>query len=240
MQASQAALPVAPVWPASALLPFAPPSLQLPSKRQIMAKILREREEAAAMKQDPVFVDPDAEARARLQALKAGGAAPPPPFKTAQDELRELEERERAAEEARQAAAAAAQRPQDGAAPAAAPALPEDGIEGEGGGEQEGGGVGCVDPTAGMNARQRKLHELQQRMKAARKANEHAVVAEKRKQAAGKVEAAGGGDGGPPRQGSSQKWFEEKQKRKVRLRCTAALQGPSKGPPAQPAMAARP
>ena len=54
------------------------------------------------MKQDPVFVDPDAEARARLKAMQGGGG-PALPFKTAQDELRELEERERkvAAQEAR-------------------------------------------------------------------------------------------------------------------------------------------
>jgi pre-mRNA-splicing factor SYF2 len=75
-----------------------------------------------------------------------------------------------------------------------------------------------------MNSRQRKLYELQQRMKAARKANEHAVVAEKRKQAAGKAEAAGGSDGGAPRQGSSHKWFEEKQKQKVCLHHRAAHQ----------------
>ncbi|EFN54389.1 hypothetical protein CHLNCDRAFT_31767 [Chlorella variabilis] len=50
-------------------------------------------------------------------------------------------------------------------------------------------------------------------MKAARKANEHAVVAEKRKQAAAKSDAAAG-DGGGARQGSKRKWFEEKQKRK--------------------------
>ena len=35
-----------------------------------MAKILKEREEAAAAKRDPTFVDPDAEARARLKALQ--------------------------------------------------------------------------------------------------------------------------------------------------------------------------
>ncbi|KAI7840251.1 hypothetical protein COHA_006033 [Chlorella ohadii] len=113
---------------------------ELPSKRQIMAKILREREEAAAMKQDPSFQE---------------------------------------------------------------------------GGEGEDGGAYSVDPTAGMNARQKKLWELQQRMKAARKANEHAVVAEKKKAAAAKA-AEGGpeGGGGAGAGGNKRKWFEEKQKKK--------------------------
>ncbi|KAL4429581.1 hypothetical protein ABPG77_008630 [Micractinium sp. CCAP 211/92] len=192
---------------------------ELPSRRQIMAKILREREEAAAMKQDPVFVDPDAEARARLKALQGGAALP---FKTAQDELREIEEREKA-EAARQASAAAAAgaaaaqqlaadaaepapvRRQDGAAPAS------DGEQGEEAAEGDHGGL--VDPTAGMNPRQKKLWELQQRMKVARKANETAVVAEKRKQAAAKADAAGGDE--RPAQGSKRKWYEEKQKKKA-------------------------
>lgn len=199
-------------------LPHHPPSPQLPSKRQIMAKILREREEAAAMKQDPSFVDPDQEARARLRALTAGGGAPALPFKTAQDELRELEERERQEELARQGAAG-------GGAPAAAAAGGEDGEErrqdgaaAAGGGEQadgegEGGGY-SVEPTAGMNARQKKLWELQQRMKAARKANEHAVVAEKKKAAAAKA-AEAGPEGGGGAGGNKRKWFEEKQKKKV-------------------------
>ncbi|PSC68358.1 peptidyl-prolyl cis-trans isomerase CYP19-3 [Micractinium conductrix] len=187
---------------------------ELPSRRQIMAKILKEREEAAAAKRDPTFVDPDAEARARLKALQGGGAGGGAlPFKTAQDELRELEEKERAEAEARQAGAAPAAapaRPQDGAAPAAATGEQS---EREGG---EGDDGHLPDPTAGMNPRQKKLWELQQRMKAARKANEHAVVAEKRKQAAAKADAAAG-DGGAPgdRQGNKRKWFEEKQKKKA-------------------------
>ncbi|PRW59726.1 peptidyl-prolyl cis-trans isomerase CYP19-3 isoform X2 [Chlorella sorokiniana] len=193
---------------------------ELPSKRQIMAKILREREEAAAMKQDPSFVDPDEEARARLRALTAGGAKPALPFKTAQDELRELEERERQEELARQAAAGGApalavaaasdedgeERRQDGAAAAG-------GGEQKGGDGEEGGAAYSVDPTAGMNARQKKLWELQQRMKAARKANEHAVVAEKKKAAAAKA-AESGPEGGGGAGGNKRKWFEDKQKKK--------------------------
>lgn len=213
-------LPAMHVWPF--LL------LQLPSKRQIMAKILKEREEAASLKQDPVFVDPDAEARARLKALQGGGdgggaaaaaggeGGAKAPYKTAQDELRELEEKEAAEAAARQAAATTAaaqqQRQQLGAAPAAPQA--GDGEEAEDGGEGGEGGE-FVDPTAGMSGRQKKLFQLQQRMKAARKANEHAVVIEKRKQAAKKADAAAGDGAGGDRQGSKRKWFEEKQKRKV-------------------------
>ncbi|KAI3435791.1 hypothetical protein D9Q98_001849 [Chlorella vulgaris] len=200
---------------------------ELPSKRQIMAKILKEREEAASLKQDPVFVDPDAEARARLKALQGGGdgggaaaaaggeGGAKAPYKTAQDELRELEEKEAAEAAARQAAATTAaaqqQRQQLGAAPAAPQA--GDGEEAEDGGEGGEGGE-FVDPTAGMSGRQKKLFQLQQRMKAARKANEHAVVIEKRKQAAKKADAAAGDGAGGDRQGSKRKWFEEKQKRK--------------------------
>ena len=39
-----------------------------------------------------------------------------------------------------------------------------------------------ADPTAGMSAREKKMYELQQRLRQSRKANENAVIAEKRKQ----------------------------------------------------------
>lgn len=39
-----------------------------------------------------------------------------------------------------------------------------------------------ADPTAGMSAREKKMHELQQRLRQSRKANENAVIAEKRRQ----------------------------------------------------------
>ena len=39
-----------------------------------------------------------------------------------------------------------------------------------------------ADPTAGMSARERKLYALQQRLQQSRKANESAVVAEKKRQ----------------------------------------------------------
>lgn len=62
-----------------------------------------------------------------------------------------------------------------------------------------------VDPTAGMSERQKKLFELQQRLKASRKANQTAVVAERRrKQAPTNTEATEG-----------RKWYEEKKKRRA-------------------------
>lgn len=42
-----------------------------------------------------------------------------------------------------------------------------------------------ADPTAGMSARERKMYELQQRLRQSRKANENAVIAEKRRQQVG-------------------------------------------------------
>ena len=39
-----------------------------------------------------------------------------------------------------------------------------------------------ADPTAGMSARDKKMYELQQRLRQSRKANENAVIAEKRRQ----------------------------------------------------------
>jgi len=39
-----------------------------------------------------------------------------------------------------------------------------------------------ADPTSGMSSRERKMYELQQRLRQSRKANENAVIAEKRRQ----------------------------------------------------------
>ena len=62
-----------------------------------------------------------------------------------------------------------------------------------------------ADPTAGMSERQKKLFELQQRLKASRKANQSAVVAERRRK-----QAPEGADVASDKR----KWFEEKKKRK--------------------------
>lgn len=39
-----------------------------------------------------------------------------------------------------------------------------------------------ADPTSGMSSREKKMYELQQRLRQSRKANENAVIAEKRRQ----------------------------------------------------------
>jgi hypothetical protein len=49
-----------------------------------------------------------------------------------------------------------------------------------------------VDPYAGMNPKQHKLYELKQKMNAARKANENAIIAERKRQ---RVRRAGGRSG---------------------------------------------
>lgn len=68
--------------------------------------------------------------------------------------------------------------------------------------------LGCTDgadPTAGMNPRQKKLWELRQKLRASRKQNQDAVVAEKRRQARPEgAEAAH----------EKRRWFEEKKKRR--------------------------
>jgi peptidylprolyl isomerase len=215
---------------------------ELPSRRQLLAKVRAERAEEAALREDPTAVDPDQEARARLRALREGAAggggarargAPAIPVKTAQEELREIEAAERAAA----AAAAAAALPEGFEEPEAAAAAGP-GRDSEAGGEAGGAGAdadadagaGAGDPTAGMSARQRRLHDIKQRMHQARRANESAVVAEKKKQqlAQARGRAAGGDDGGGGGGGggeggnagasegmSQRKWHEEKERRKA-------------------------
>jgi hypothetical protein len=57
--------------------------------------------------------------------------------------------------------------------------------------------AGGYDPTEGMNPRQRKLWELQQKLAASRKANHNAVVAEKRRKVL--AQGAWGASAGPLR-----------------------------------------
>jgi len=38
------------------------------------------------------------------------------------------------------------------------------------------------DPMAGMNARQRKMYELKQKLRVGQKANQHAVIAERKRE----------------------------------------------------------
>jgi pre-mRNA-splicing factor SYF2 len=63
-----------------------------------------------------------------------------------------------------------------------------------------------TDPTAGMSAREKKLWELQQRLRQSRKANQMAVVAEKKR-----LQKPEGHDSAA----AKKNWFEEKKKRKA-------------------------
>ena len=50
--------------------------VQLPSRRQILAKLEAEKQALADLKKDPIALDPDAESLARLKALKAEAQRP--------------------------------------------------------------------------------------------------------------------------------------------------------------------
>ena len=61
--------------------------MQLPSRRQILAKLEAEKQALADLKKDPIALDPDAESLARLKALKGEAerpAKPQLPIRTAQ------------------------------------------------------------------------------------------------------------------------------------------------------------
>lgn len=50
--------------------------VQLPSRRQILAKLEAEKQSLADLKKDPIALDPDAESLARLKALKGEAERP--------------------------------------------------------------------------------------------------------------------------------------------------------------------
>ena len=122
-------------------------------------------------------------------------------MRRAQDDLAEAEAGASGRGAAGSAPADAAPgREADGAAQPAGEAQGSDGAEADagdrGGGRGDSGGAGGpagddgegypaaqqgYDPTEGMNPRQRKLWELQQKLAASRRANQDAVVAEKRR-----------------------------------------------------------
>ncbi|BDA48692.1 probable peptidyl-prolyl cis-trans isomerase at N-terminal half [Coccomyxa sp. Obi] len=173
---------------------------ELPTRRQVLAKLAAEKQALADMKKDVIQVDPDEESRQRLRQIRGEVDAPmkaAPPARTAQDDLAEADGSTAAAAAAEPplGEAAAVSAPEaDGGAAAAQPEEDSDEDLNEG-----------ADPTAGMNPRQKKLWELQQKLRASRKANQAAMVAEKRRQARPEgAEAAG----------EKRKWYEEKKARK--------------------------
>lgn len=196
---------------------------ELPSRRQILGKARAEREEEAALRQNLSMVDPDAEARRRLKALRScghdgnesGGTVRKLPAKTAQDELRELEEKEQEERKKRKEQEEGVDDDGDRdtayAPPSAQGHHDSEGDDGQQQQQQQHPEKG--DPFEGMSKRQRKLAELQQRMRQARKANESAVVEEKKKAGTANNGASMMGED-TAAQSMKKKWFEEKTKRK--------------------------
>ena len=90
-----------------------------------------------------------------------------------QDDLADLE--------AREAAERAASSGANGKAVAHAPEtdanVAADGDEGE-----TADGADVPDPMAGMTAQQRKLYELKQKLRVGQKANQHAIIAERKRE----------------------------------------------------------
>jgi cyclophilin family peptidyl-prolyl cis-trans isomerase len=171
---------------------------QLPTRMSVLAARKAAAEaEAAEDKGDEV--DPDEASRLRLKAMRerlqpGGGGAKPA-----------------AAAPSAAVAASAAAAGTSGAVPAAraAPAAAaDDGDDAAGSGGEASGAGEVVDPLAGLSARQRKLHELQQRLAQCRKANQSAVVSEKKRERMGDA---------PDDSSAAAKarWFEEKKKRRA-------------------------
>ncbi|WIA11546.1 hypothetical protein OEZ85_011655 [Tetradesmus obliquus] len=175
---------------------------QLASRLEELMRIKAEKAaEAAQLRSDPLgtAVDTTQEARARLAALRQQEQQQQQqarPAAAAADSDGEQQQQQQAPSGSGRgaAAAAAADAAEDEQEAAAAADADADG--------EEGGG----DPYAGMNARQRKLYELKQKMQQARKANENAIIAERKRQRA--AEKGEEGDG-------RKKWHEEKQKKRA-------------------------
>ena len=175
---------------------------ELPSRRQILAKIKAEKEMEVKLREDFTAVDPDEEARKRLQALKSGGGGKKP-FVTAQDELRALEAAEKEAQMSKKAAAA--ERGDDD----------HHAEEEEEAGEAEAGEKQGEDADVGgqqpVSSRLAKLKALRAKMKQAHKSNEKAAINEAKSSRlqgiSNHFEDESGSDG-------RKKWHEEKMKRK--------------------------
>jgi len=177
---------------------------QLPGRTELLLRMRQEKEEMEALRRDPLQFDPDAEARKRLAETKAA--------------LSGLQPRPAAAPAAGAGAAGGAESIQQ--APPSAPRsvsppaqeLRPSGQQGQPSTAPEedldGDGVNLADEDAlsKMSARQRKLYELKQKLGQCRKANQTAVIAEKkRERTPGEKEDSAS---------AKRKWFEQKQKEK--------------------------
>mmetsp|Transcript_20064 Transcript_20064/g.34528 ORF Transcript_20064/g.34528 Transcript_20064/m.34528 type:complete len:500 (+) Transcript_20064:207-1706(+) len=160
---------------------------QLSSRAEMLRKVMEEKDELAALRVNPLQVDVDAEARKRLEELKsqlAGGGS-------------------------RTGARGTGQQGQEGAETSDSRQQPEEstGPSGMDADEDEFQGDGGTDPFQGLNPRQRKLAELRQKLGQCRKANQVAVIAEKKRL----KHPDAPNDEAPE---AKKKWFEEKQKKR--------------------------
>ncbi|KAG1677926.1 hypothetical protein FOA52_001344 [Chlamydomonas sp. UWO 241] len=184
---------------------------QLPSRMQTLLKLKAQREEQAMLQSDPLkALDPDEASRRRLAemreaaAAKSGAPATPLPD--------DDEEEEGAGPSSRGGGGGGGGGGGTSAGGASAAGGDEDGDGDDDGGDSDGDGMEGVDPYAGMSARERKLHELRARLQQCRKANQTAVVDEKKRQ-----KGIDDGDKRPAEksQGAKRKWYEDKQKKKA-------------------------
>jgi cyclophilin family peptidyl-prolyl cis-trans isomerase len=179
---------------------------QMPSKLQMLLKLKQEKADAAKLKEGPKHVNPDEESLQRLKKLQQMQQQDEDPGSTAAEEPAAAAAaapsgRAAGGAAAGGAAAAAAGGAADGAAGAAAAATTAakeaaaaaaaaagEPPSSRGGEEEEqqpdGEAVQGADPTAGMTAREKKMYELRQKLQQSRKANQNAVIAEKKRQRA--------------------------------------------------------
>lgn len=178
---------------------------ELPSRRQILAKMQAEREMEIQLQRDPTEVDPDKEARMRLQSIKSGLKARG--VVTAQDELRALEEEERKRRETEEMTHREPDMSEDEEEEAEGKVLPQK--------QQEQENINTVEKDAGMGAgsmasqRMARLKELRAKMRQAHKSNESAVVNEVRNQKLKESMPSFDGE-----EDGRKKWHEEKMKKK--------------------------
>ncbi|KAL6762226.1 cyclophilin-like domain-containing protein [Haematococcus lacustris] len=179
---------------------------QLPGRLEVLKRIQLEKEEAAANRANPLQLDVDAEARKRLAEMKA----------QLQSKAGEPDVPEQLELEPDAASAGATRKPssqpmqpraserQEGADQAE---QGEGQDSGSGGRESEGEGA---DPYASLSSRQRKLLELRQKLQQSRKANQAAVISEKKREK--DPHSKEDPEAGPTAQ---MRWHEERQKRKA-------------------------
>lgn len=163
---------------------------QMPSKLEVLKRVQQEKLEIANRKKDPMALNPDEASLARLKEMtQPAAAAAAPPSKPA--------------------AAAAAGETADDQAPAAAGG--DDKAVAQGGDDDDEDneeGEEGANPLEGMSARQRKLYELRQKLNQSRKANQNAVIAEKKR---AKMDAGGNAEAEEKAQYA---WYQKQQKAK--------------------------